>query len=126
MSLINTRSKRIGDLVIIKKWKDLKKEFNLDGRKGRDINTTPAFTKEMKTYCGKTLVIEQVKKETYDRKNKFIYSLNYKTKTTNKLGFYRFSDEMFASPKNALNTKVKKLQKKLNLGRFSKKLKKVL
>ena len=54
---------KIGDKVKVKKWEDLELEYEVD--EYGDICHGAMFIQEMKEYCGKELVIEQVWNDRY-------------------------------------------------------------
>ena len=49
---------QVGDKVQIREWDDMENEFGLDF--DGDINCRFTFTKNMKTYCGQTLIIKDM------------------------------------------------------------------
>lgn len=54
---------KVGDKVRVKEWKDLELEYEVD--EYGDICHGAMFIQEMKEYCGKELVIEQVWNDRY-------------------------------------------------------------
>ncbi len=49
-----------GDVVTIREWDEMAKEFGMDGP---NINCSGTFTKYMKPLCGKSAVVEECNEE---------------------------------------------------------------
>ena len=53
------RELRKGDKVLVRSWESMEEEFGTDG--DGDIDSTPCFTTRMKEYCGKTMIVSDVR-----------------------------------------------------------------
>ena len=53
------RALRKGDKVLVRSWESMEEEFGIDD--DGDIDSTPCFATRMKEYCGKTMIVSDVR-----------------------------------------------------------------
>jgi hypothetical protein len=66
----NKKEYKVGDKVLIRTWKDMENEFGLADN-GLNIAYPSTFLKGMKTWCGKTLTIAEIRKSSGFHKEDF-------------------------------------------------------